>query len=215
MFLIENFKAKVGEYKLSLSDIELAPGEVTLLFGPSGSGKTSFLMGLLGVLESEYTLKIVEDQKTYDLGQIPAQEKNVGVVFQFENLFDHISAYRNLYLVKNDKQPEEDFKEQLRIYDIDSLLDKKASVLSGGEQQIIACVRLLLQKNKSLILLDEPWSSMDPENKNRYRQKLLAHIKDAQVPCIVVSHDLDEAKYLSPQFSYDFNQVAFFEKGQP
>lgn len=215
MLSIKNFNAQVADYSLRLPEISLAKGEVTLLFGPSGSGKTSFLMGLLGMIKAEYSLNIPLEGKSQDLGKMPAKDKNFGVVFQFENLFDHISVYRNLYLVKNQNQSEEKFRTRIEAYGIASLLEKKAAVLSGGEQQMVACVRLFLQENKNLILLDEPWSAMDPENKTKYRQELLRHIKETDVPCVIVSHDVDEALYLSPRFTYDFNQVAFFEKGQP
>lgn len=215
MFSIQNFKTTVANYQLKVQDLNLAAGEITLLYGPSGSGKTSFLMGLLGLLPSTYTLNLPLPGGPGDLGELPAEQKHCGVVFQFDNLFEHLTVYKNLLLVKDKSQSEIEFKKHLDSFGIDTLLNKKASVLSGGEQQIVACLRLFLQQNKSLILLDEPWSSMDPANKNKYRTYLLEHLKQANLPCILISHDEEEAKSLSPRFNYDFNQVAFFEKGQP
>lgn len=207
----------MAEYKLSLKNIELAAGEVTLLYGPSGSGKTSFLMGLLGLLPAEYQLKLpqADSHKEIELGALEAKDKNCAVVFQFDNLFNHLNVYKNLQLVQSKDTSDSDFKEQLESYELEALFEKKANILSGGEQQMVACVRLFLQNSKNLVLLDEPWSSMDPVNKMRYRSLLLKHIKDFNIPALVVSHDEKEAKLLSPKFSYDFNQVAFFEKGHP
>lgn len=212
---IQNFKAQVAQYQLLLSDISLQDGEITLLYGPSGSGKTSFLLGLLGVLPSEYNLNLSIHGVETDLGQIQGPKKNCGVIFQFENLFDHISVYRNLYLVKSQEESEVDFRSKIKSFGIEDLLDKKAQVLSGGEQQMVACVRLLLQQDRHVLLLDEPWSAMDPENKKRYRQHLKAYVQTQNVPCLLVSHDEDEAIHVQPRFRYDFNQVARFEKGQP
>lgn len=215
MPLIQNFKAQVAQYQLVLSDISLQNGEITLLYGPSGSGKTSFLLGLLGVLPSSYTLTLNVHGQEVDLGQRSGQEKNCGVVFQFENLFDHISVYQNLCLVKPRSESESDFRSRIASYEIESLLNKKAGVLSGGEQQMVSCVRLFLQQERHLLLLDEPWSAMDPENKKKYRQLLKAHVQAQSLPCLLVSHDEDEASYMQPLFKYDFNQVARFENGQP
>lgn len=216
MSLIQNFRAQVADYALALTDISVNPGEVTLLYGPSGSGKTSFLLGLLGILPSKYNFTLESKAgSAEDLGSVPVAEKNIGVVFQFENLFDHISVYKNLLLVKDPNVTEDEFKEKLKKFNIEHLLNKRAGVLSGGEQQMVACVRVFLQRGVRLLLLDEPWSAMDPENKNNYRQHLLKYIQEKNLPCILVSHDEDEAKHLSPQYIYNFNQVARFEKGQP
>lgn len=212
---IQNFEARVADYKLKLSDISLKEGEVTLLYGPSGSGKTSFLLGLLGVLPCTYNLYLNVEGQDLDVGALPSVDKNFGAVFQFENLFDHISVYKNLLLIKPNHEDEEHFVSRAESFGLLNLMDKKAHVLSGGEQQMVACVRLFLQHNRRLLVLDEPWSAMDPENKNRFRQMLKQHVKKVNVPCIVVSHDMDEASHLSPQYQFDFNQVARFEKGQP
>ncbi|MCO5113060.1 MAG: ATP-binding cassette domain-containing protein [Bdellovibrionaceae bacterium] len=212
---IQNFKAQVAQYQLVLSEISLQDGEITLLYGPSGSGKTSFLLGLLGVLPSEYKLNLNIHGAETDLGQIQGPQKNCGVVFQFENLFDHISVYRNLLLVKPLDESEASFRARIKGFGIEDLLDKKAHVLSGGEQQMVSCVRLFLQQDRHVLLLDEPWSAMDPENKKKYRQYLKAYVQAQNIPCLLVSHDEDEATHVQPRFRYDFNQVARFEKGQP
>jgi ABC-type molybdate transport system ATPase subunit len=108
-----------------------------------------------------------------------------------------------------------EFSNLIQTYKINDLLQKKANVLSGGEKQMVSCVRAFVHKGRRIILMDEPWSSMDFENKCDYRAHLLDFLKAENIPCILVSHDKDEEiSFLNPKFIYDFVQMARFEKGQ-
>jgi sn-glycerol 3-phosphate transport system ATP-binding protein len=209
---ITNFRSYVGRWILNVEDILLEPGQVTLIHGPSGCGKTSFFQGLIGLNQAEYSLKYYN----LDLSKLSPSERKLSVVFQANNLFEHLTVIKNLELVKSKDQTHDDFMKRISNYKIDDLLAKKASVLSGGEKQMVSCVRAFLHQGRRLLLLDEPWSSMDFDNKTDYRNHLLDFLKEQNLPCILISHDKDEEiSFLNPGFIYDFTQIARFEKGQP
>lgn len=210
--IISGFKSYVGQWLLSVDDVNIEPGEVTLIHGPSGSGKTSFLQGLIGLNAAEFNLQI----DNLELSKLSPLDRKMSVVFQANNLFDHLTVQKNLELVRSSNQTAKGFLNRLRDYKIESLLTKKASILSGGEKQMISCVRSFVHEDRRMLLLDEPWSSMDFDNKFGYRGYLLQFLKKQNIPCILVSHDKDEEiSFLSPKFIYDFTQIARFEKGQP
>lgn len=209
--IISNFKSTVGEWILNVEDVGLESGQVTLIHGPSGCGKTSFFQGLIGLNPAEFNLEI----NNIDIASLKPFDRGLSVVFQSENLFDHLTVYKNLELVRQEKQSEKDFLKQVSAFKVEKMLNKKANVLSGGEKQMISCVRAFIHKGRKLLLLDEPWSSMDFENKSNYREYLLNFLKIENIPCILISHDKDEEiSFLNPSFIYDFTQIARFEKGQ-
>lgn len=210
--IISNFNSQIGPWKLSVDDVSLENGEVTLVYGPSGCGKTSFFQGLLGLNLAKFDLNI----NNTNLSDIRPTERKFSVVFQANNLFEHLSVLENLLLVKSDDVLENDFKLKLKDYHIESLLSKKANILSGGEKQMVSCVRAFIHKGRSILLMDEPWSSMDFENKMEYRNHLISFLKSENIPCILISHDKDEEiSFLNPRFIYDFTQLARFTNGQP
>lgn len=208
---ITDFKSFVGGWALDIQEISIEPGHITLIHGPSGSGKTSFFQGLIGLNAADYNLDI----NGKNLAKLKPVERNYSVVFQSNNLFEHLSVKKNLELIRPKAQSQSEFMDSLKHYNIEALLTKTASVLSGGEKQMVSCVRSFLHKDRSVMLLDEPWSSMDFDNKCDYRAYLIDFLKYNEIPCILISHDKDEEiSFLNPKFIYDFTQIARFEKGQ-
>jgi thiamine transport system ATP-binding protein len=208
---IQKFSTQVADWKLVVDDLDLEAGEVTLVYGPSGSGKTSFFQGLIGVNKSTYILNI----DGQNVSVLFPRERGFSVVFQFNNLFEHLSVIENLLLVKPKNMKEQDFVDQLKPFQISQLLNKKASVLSGGEKQMVSCVRAFVHQGRKVLLLDEPWSSMDFDSKAQYRMHLIKYLKQSRTPCLLISHDKDEEiSSLNPKFIFDFTQIARFEKGQ-
>ena len=202
---IQNFKSQIAGRILNVDSIQVQASEVTLIYGPSGSGKSSFLKGLCGIIPSRYDFEF----KGVNWGKCSVNQRAFSVVFQSDNLFEHLSVFKNLSLVKPKTLSLSEFKEKLEFFCIEDLLNKKAKVLSGGERQIISCVRSLLQENKNLVLWDEPWSSMDSGNRDRYRKFLLKHIQSKNWPCILISHNIEEEqKKLKPKYIYDFTQIS-------
>ena len=205
---IQNFKSQIAGYVLKVNSIEVQASEITLIYGSSGSGKSSFLKGLCGVIPSQYDFEF----RGVNWGHRSVGEKSFSIVFQSDNLFEHLSAFKNLRLVKPQSWSSLEFQKKLKPFDIEGLLNKKVKILSGGERQMISCARSLLQTDRNLVLWDEPWSSMDSDNREKYRKFLLEYVRFENLPCILISHNLDEEiEGLKPKYIYDFTQKAHFQ----
>ena len=178
-------------------DMTVKPGEIYAITGPSGVGKSSLLLAIAGF--HSLTSGDISWQGT-SFQNVPVWERPLSFLLQSDNLFPHLSAYRNIALgaLKTDKKHEIDAKiakitQNLGISDI---LDKLCSQLSGGQQQRVGLARALL-RNKPILLLDEPFSALDQEN----RRKALTLVRDItdrhQLITLIVTHDDDDITWLN------------------
>ena len=178
-------------------DMAVKPGEIYAITGPSGVGKSSLLLAIAGF--QSLTSGDISWQGT-SFQNAPIWERPLSFLLQSDNLFPHLSAYRNIALgaLKTDKKHEIDAKiakitQNLGISDI---LDKLCSQLSGGQQQRVGLARALL-RNKPILLLDEPFSALDQEN----RRKALTLVRDItdthQLTTLIVTHDDDDITWLN------------------
>lgn len=178
-------------------DMTVKPGEIYAITGPSGVGKSSLLLAIAGF--QSLTSGDISWQGT-SFQNAPIWERPLSFLLQSDNLFPHLSAYRNIALgsLKTDKKHEIDAKiakitQNLGISDI---LDKLCSQLSGGQQQRVGLARALL-RNKPILLLDEPFSALDQEN----RRKALTLVRDItdthQLTTLIVTHDEDDITWLN------------------
>ena len=147
-------------------------GKITALLGESGVGKTTLLRALAG-------LEKFEGEK---------EEKSVSVAFQEARLLPFATALENLTFVGIEKTKAIKWLEWVEI----SQINQKASTLSGGEKQRVALARALA-KESDLLLLDEPFSSLDTPRKIRLLAKLRAHVTAQKRTTVFVTHDIDEA----------------------
>ena len=169
------------------------------IFGPSGSGKTTLLRCIAG-LEKEVSGRIeLADEVWLDQDKsIPSQQRNVGYVFQDSRLFPHLSVADNLaYGMRRQNRPGEviDRDDLLTLLNIDHLLARRPSQLSGGEKQRVAIARALL-KNPQVLLLDEPLSSLDQKRKQEILPFLGKLHEELKIPMLYVSHSLEEVSFL-------------------
>ncbi len=163
---------------------------ITLIQGESGSGKSSFLRLLMG-LDSCVDFSWVF--KGEDLALLKPQDRRLGVVFQSLELFPHMTALENIqFHAKARKISKTDFDKQMNpFFDLSRMrvhLNKKVSLLSGGEQQRVALLRAIAGRPR-LLLLDEPFSSLDEKLKEDLKTLLLMILDQEKIPCIMVSHD--------------------------
>jgi len=184
-------KAVVEDVSLSL-----APGEITALLGGSGAGKST-LLRLIAGLEPIDAGRIRTGQETLsEPGRtVPPERRSIGLIFQDFALFPHLTAARNIAFGLKGLSPGEIAR---RVSDWMELLGLRSRAnaypheLSGGEQQRVAIARALAP-GPAAILMDEPFSGLDPALSGSVREAALAAIRSAGIPALMVTHDPVEA----------------------
>ena len=175
---------------------------ITAVFGPSGSGKTTLLRIVAG-LERDARGTVGYDGEAWaaEGTYVPAHRRRIGYVFQDGRLFPHLSVEENLrYALQRSTRaagrPAIDLTSAVEALDLASLLARRTTSLSGGEQQRVAIARALLTSPR-LMLMDEPLSSLDAARK----REILPHIERLPqtfgVPVLYVTHNVDEVARLA------------------
>ncbi|MEY2780917.1 MAG: hypothetical protein RL307_621 [Pseudomonadota bacterium] len=177
-------------------NMDLAQGEVGVLVGPSGCGKTSLLRAVAG-LEPVSGGRILINQRLVSdaQGHVPPEERRVGMVFQDFALFPHLSVHGNVAYGLNrlsSARQRERVNEVLALVGLSELIDRYPHQLSGGQQQRVALARALAPR-PDLLLLDEPFSSLDVELRQRLAHDLRTILKSAGATALMVTHDQAEA----------------------
>jgi iron(III) transport system ATP-binding protein len=179
---------------------EMARGEVIALLGPSGSGKTTLLRAVAGLDHPDTGRITLGDQVLFDseTGQlVPAEKRNLGLVFQSYALWPHRTVYENVaYGLKLRKVAPEEIHERvfsvLGQIGLEGLSERHPHQLSGGQQQRVALARALVY-NPRVILLDEPLSNLDTKLREEARAWLREFINRLNIGAVCVTHDQVEA----------------------
>lgn len=198
LLTVEHLNLTRGRFQLQDVSMSIYEHEILAIIGKTGAGKTLLLESIAGFqkLESGQILLRENPLDTYSLG-----ERKFGYLYQEYCLFPHLTARENIaYGLKMQKRPKKEVLERVNMIagelEITSILDQYPATLSGGEQQRVALARALVIEPQ-LLLLDEPFSSLDPVTKKR----LYGLIKEihAQHPCTIVfvTHDFQEAQQLA------------------
>jgi ABC-type sulfate/molybdate transport systems, ATPase component len=178
-------------------DLELScpAGSILVLTGPSGSGKTTLLRLLAGLDKPDAGRIALGDELWLDteagLFKGP-QQRGIGLVFQEYSLFPHMTLAQNVAYATNDAKWA---RELLDTFGIAHLAGAKPGHMSGGERQRGALCQALARRPKAL-LLDEPFSALDPATRAALRQQLLLVRERFALPILHVTHDLAEAALL-------------------
>ena len=160
---------------------ELEPGEIVAITGPSGSGKTTLLRCICG-LENLDDGQIILDGK--EITNLPAEERGIGLIFQKPVLYPHLSVGGNLRLGSKSG----DIQKSLKEVGLANFEERKIETLSGGEGQRVALARALLA-NPTVLLLDEPFSSLDDDLSKKLVQDVKTLLKNRNCPAILVTHN--------------------------
>lgn len=189
---------RLGAFELDAA-LDLPPDGITALVGPSGSGKTTLLRCIAGMtrLEGEVGLDglIWQNERQF----LPTHRRGVGFVFQDAALLNHLTARGNLLYAQRragDGPAGIGWDEVIALLGLEPLLARSVAHLSGGERQRVALARALLSQ-PSLLLLDEPLSSLDPAAKAQIMPYLERLHRTLQIPVLYVSHDPAEVARLA------------------
>lgn len=174
-----------GDPVLGSLSLALPDGEFIALLGPSGAGKTTLLRMLAG-LDEDYRGSLVAD------GPDPGRTR-LGYLFQEARLMPWLTALQNLVLVTGD---EVRARAALASVGLGAVADRYPHQLSGGMQRRVALARAVVCEPR-LLLLDEPFVSLDQPNAAALRGQLLEHWRQSRPTVVLVSHDLDEALELA------------------
>lgn len=181
------FNKKSEMVVISDMSFHVDEGEIVALVGPSGAGKTTIL-------------NLISQLLTPEIGEVKV-DASLGYMFQKDNLFDWLTIYKNIALGlsikrKLTKDDQKEIEEMAKRYGLYDFLDYYPSQLSGGMRQKVALMRTLLLK-PSLLLLDEPFSSLDYITRLDLEEEVFKIIRNLKISAIIVTHDISEAIVLS------------------
>jgi iron(III) transport system ATP-binding protein len=184
--------------------MELQPGEVVALLGPSGSGKTTLLRAVAGLESPKAGTIRIGDRTIFDGErnyEMPAEERNLGLVFQSYALWPHKTVFDNVaYGLKLRKLSNSEISDRVKSVlpqlGLGHLAERFPHQLSGGQQQRVAIARALVY-NPPVILLDEPLSNLDAKLREEARAFLRELIVRLGLSALMVTHDQTEAMAIS------------------
>ena len=179
---------------ISEFDLSVKPGQVLALLGPSGFGKTTALRLIAGFEEpNEGTISVGGRTVSRQGLSVPPEQRKVGMVFQEGALFPHLTVEQNVaYGLARGNGRAQRVDEVLALVDLAALRDRMPHELSGGQQQRVALARALAPRPQ-VLLLDEPFSNLDPRLREQVREEVMAILRTSHVTAIFVTHDQQEA----------------------
>lgn len=189
-------------------DLDIEAGGMFAILGPSGSGKSTLLRVIAGFEQAaEGTLEL--DGK--DLLALPANKREVGLMFQSYALFPHMSVAKNIaYGLEAEKLSRGEIKtrvaEAIDMIGLGHLADRRPAQLSGGQRQRVALARSIVKRPK-LLLLDEPLSALDRQLRVGMQSELKRLQRETGMTFVIVTHDQEEAMSLA-------DSVALLRDGQ-
>ena len=178
--------------------LKVRPGELACILGPSGCGKTTLLRAIAGFVAPDRGQVIIGDREV--VGShifVPPEQRNIGMVFQDYGLFPHLSVLDNVrFGLRRKTHSPRKAQEILDWLDLGHVIHAFPQTLSGGQQQRVAVARALAP-GPQVLLLDEPFSSLDVLSRRKVRDRVLHLLKDQQVTAILVTHDPEEALFMA------------------
>lgn len=205
---LKKYTLKKGQFELFECSFDIYEGEILAIVGKTGSGKTLLMESIAGFYHGNSGSIF---HNGINIQNIPIEKRKIGFVYQDYMLFPHISVYENiaygLKLRKVDKnQLENKVLNLAKMFSIEERLSNYPGTLSGGESQRVALARAL-SLNPEILLLDEPFSALDPSTKNKMYKELMDIHKALNFTMIFVTHDFSEAVNLS-------NRVVVISEGK-
>ncbi|MDN3920913.1 ABC transporter ATP-binding protein [Roseateles violae] len=173
----------------------------TVVYGPSGAGKSLTLRAIAGLLRPDSGRILLDEQPLFDAEagiDLPARHRGLGYLFQDYALFPHLNVRQNIAFglrrgLLNPSRRERDpaVERWLEVFELGPVAQQHPHELSGGQRQRTALARALVSGPRAL-LLDEPFSALDPELRLRMREELLALLERIAMPMLMITHDPED-----------------------
>jgi molybdopterin-binding protein len=186
---LEGVTARKGRFQLADVSFALEAGRYGVVIGPAGSGKTTLLEVIAGLLAPSAGRVALDG---VDARRAPPEARSVGLVYQHAYLFPHLSVRENLAYGAADAATLDEVAERMGAT---PLLGRDVTGLSGGERQLVALARALARRPR-LLLLDEPFSALDPRRRTLVRREVRALHRAWGLTTLQVTHDFAEAGML-------------------
>ena len=198
---IENLSKQFSDKTIfSAMNINISKGEIVALLGPSGCGKSTLLRMICGLESVEVgSISFSEVDEAMDL-RVENAQQSVGMIFQKPVLFPHLNVAGNIILGMS-KPPSRKLRNEvaekyLEDVGLSGFSKNSVETLSGGEAQRVCLVRALISEPK-LLLLDEPFSSLDVKSRREIAIETKQILKKKGISALHVTHDPEEAKLIS------------------
>ena len=192
-------------------NVSMYKGEITAIIGKSGVGKSVFLKHIIGLMKPDSGEILVEGQHLKEMtrSQWTTFKRSVSYMFQQNALFDSLDVFENIALPLRERtrmknsEIRERVQEKLKQFELEEVLDRYPSQISGGMQKRVALARALVTKPE-IILFDEPTTGLDPLRKNAVLTMIAHHQREIGFTAIMVSHDIPDVFFIA-------NRVAIIE----
>ncbi|MEW6632866.1 MAG: ATP-binding cassette domain-containing protein [Pseudomonadota bacterium] len=183
---------------ISRFDLVVEPGTVATVMGPSGSGKSTLISFIGGHLDPAFraTGRVLIGSR--DMTELPPERRGIGILFQDDLLFPHLSVGANLAFglarsVAGSEVRRARIAEALAEAGLSGFEKRDPATLSGGQRARIALMRTLLASPKAL-LLDEPFSKLDSDLRREFRRFVFDRAAAKRLPVLLVTHDVGDAR---------------------
>ena len=181
--------ATAGSFALSDVTFTVPAGAYGVVIGPAGSGKTTLLETIAGITPRRAGVLRLNGA---DASVLPPEQRGIGLVYQHGYLFPHLSVEENIAYGATDPATVREVSARIGA---DALTDRDVRSLSGGERQLVAIARALAPR-PPLLLLDEPFSALDPRRRSLVRREVRAIHREWGTTVLQVTHDFTEAGLL-------------------
>lgn len=181
--------ARVGAFRLADVTFTVSKGAYGVVIGPAGSGKTTLLETIAGITPQIGGTLALDGRPAADL---PPEQRQLAIVYQHGYLFPHLSVEANIAYGASDLAVARDVATRMGAW---ALRERAVESLSGGERQLVALARALARQ-PSILLLDEPFSALDPRRRETTRRELRRIHREWGVTVLQVTHDFTEAGLL-------------------
>ncbi|HEY2817305.1 MAG TPA: ATP-binding cassette domain-containing protein [Casimicrobiaceae bacterium] len=204
-------RLKLERVRIALGNIVLVPpldfavaaGERVAVMGPSGCGKSTLLAYIAGTMDAAFTATgrvRIDDE---DVTALAPQRRKIGILFQDDLLFPHLSVGDNLAFalsptLRSRAARREAVAQALAEADLSGFEERDPATLSGGQRARVALMRTLLAEPR-LLLLDEPFNKLDARLRQDFRRFVFEHAADRGLPILLVTHDAADAEAVGGQ----------------